>query len=254
MMTSVKAELKKVLTVRSTYAISLFFLILLGIASFYGQGYKLPAKDINQLFLAGNITMVSNITSVAGALIALLLMAHEYRYNTIVYSLTAANRRSKLLASKVIVIMGFVFVYSIVAAALSFGLTILGAMAAGHSIPPQDINYLTFLAKVVFFCESYALVGLLVPTLVRNMQASVAILFIVPNTLEQLLGLVIKDPEKWLPFMSLAQVVEPPVLAGPKGRISQNLVSPEHGAVVFLIYLLIGWAITWYLFLRRDAS
>jgi ABC-2 type transport system permease protein len=254
MMSQIKAEFRKILTVRSTYAISLFFLVLLGIASFYGQGYKIAQADINDLFLAGNITMVANITSVAGAIIALLLMAHEYRYNTIVYSQTAVNRRSKLLASKMIAILLFVLVFSVLAAGLSFGLTVLGTLAAGHSVPAQNINYLTFLAKDIFFCECYALVGLLVPTLVRNMQASVAIIFIVPNTLEQLLGLIIKDPEKWLPFMSLAQVVEPPVRLKAGSRASPNLVSPEHGAVVFLIYMVIGWAITWYFFLRRDAN
>jgi ABC-type transport system involved in multi-copper enzyme maturation permease subunit len=249
-----KAEFRKILTVRSTYAISLFFLILLGIASFYGQGYKATTAGLNQLFLAGNITMVANITSIAGALIALLLMAHEYRYNTIVYSLTAVNRRSKLLASKFMAVFCFVFVYSILATLLSFGLTVLGAAIAGHHIPPQDINYLTFFGKVLFFCEGYSLVGLLIPTLIRNMQASVAVLFVVPNTLEQLLGLVIKDPEKWLPFMSLAQVIEPPILPGPKGHVQSNPVSPEHGAVIFLIYLIIGWVIGWYLFIRRDSS
>jgi len=247
-----KAEFRKILTVRSTYAISIFFLGLLGIASFYGQGYKAVQADINNLFLAGNITMVGNIASFGGAFIGLFLMAHEYRYNTIVYSLTAVNRRSKLLASKLLAVMGFVLVYSVLATALSFGLTILGAMFAGNHIPPQDINYLTFFGKVIFFCECYALVGLLIPTLVRNMQASVAILLIVPNTLEQLLGLIIKDPEKWLPFMSLAQVVEPPVIT--RGGRGGNLVSAERGAVVFLIYLVIGWAITWYLFSRRDAN
>jgi hypothetical protein len=88
---------------------------------------------------------------------------------------------------------------------------------------------------------------------VRNMQASVAVLFIVPNTLEQLLGLVVKHPDKWLPFTALAQMVEPPVRLGPHGG-TPNLVSPLRGGVTFLIYLAIGWLITWYLFLRRDAS
>jgi len=251
---SLKAELRKVLSVRSTYAISVFFLLLLGFIAFYGQGYKAVPQDIDQLLLAGTITAFGNITSVAGALIALLLMAHEYRYNTITYTLTASNSRTKVILSKMLVILGFVFVFSVFATIMSLALTVGGLAAAGHSLPHQDINYLVFFGKIVFFAEAYALAGLLVPTLVRNMQASVAILFIVPNTLEQLLGLVVKDPAKWLPFTALAQVVEPPVKAGPHGGIPVNPVSPLRGGITYLVYLVAGWLITWFFFLRRDAN
>jgi ABC-2 type transport system permease protein len=254
MKSTLSAEFKKLLTVRYTYAISIFFLLLLGFISFYGQGYKAEPGTINNLFLAGTIVAIANVASVAGGLIGLLLMAHEYRYNTIVYTLASSNSRSKVLAAKIISVFGFVLVYSILATALGLALTALGAKVAGHSIPHQDINYLVFFAKSVFTCEAFALVGLLIPALVRNMQASVAVLFIVPNTLEALLSIVIKHPDKWLPFHALAQVTEPPIMPDKLGHIAFNEVSPVRGAVTFLIYLAIGWLIGWYLFLRRDAA
>ena len=250
MIPSLRAELKKVLTVRSTYAITLFFLILLGIIAFYGHGYKEDANST--LFLSGTLTSTATIASFAGALVALLLMAHEYRYNTITYTLTSANRRSKVLLAKLLVVIGLVFIYALIVTVLALSLTKLGASMAHHTMPPQDINYLAYFAKTAFFAEAYALTGLLIPTLVRNMQASVAVLFIVPNNLEALLGLLIKQPEKWLPYTALAQVIEPPVKN--VGGHGGNLVSPVHGAVVFLIYIAAFWLIAWYLFVKRDSS
>ena len=251
MIPAIKAEFRKVLSVRSTYAITLFFLTLLGIVSFYGHGYK--EDSTSPLFLAGTITSTATIVSFAGALVGLLLMAHEYRYNTITYTLTASNSRSKVLAAKILVMLGLILVYTVVATAVGLSLTRLGAAMAHHSVPSQSINYLAYFAKSIFTGEAWAMTGLLIPALVRNMQASVAILFIVPNNLEALLGLIIKQPEKWLPYSALAQVIEPPVKLGPRGG-APNLVTPLHGAMVFLIYLVIFWLITWYLFVRRDAA
>ncbi|MBX4201904.1 ABC transporter permease [Candidatus Saccharibacteria bacterium] len=253
MIPSLKSEFRKLLTARSTFGISIFFLVLLGVVSFYGQGYQAIPKDLNSLFFAGSLTAVANITSIAGALIALLLMAYEYRYNTISYTLTSSNSRSKVLASKILTVAGFVFVWAAIATALFLILLFAGVLAGGHSLPHQDINYLTFFAKSIFFCEAYAMAGLLIGTLVRSMPAAIVILLIVPNTLEQLIGaFLVKHPEKWLPFMSLSHVVDPAVI--PSGEQATNLISPLRGAVTFLVYIVIGWAIGWYLFLRRDAN
>ena len=95
MIPTLKAEFKKLLSVRSTYLTSLAALLFVaGLIAFYGQGFKTEPKDLNSLFLVGTITIFSNITAIAGAIIALLLLAHEYRYNTIVYTLTASNSRT----------------------------------------------------------------------------------------------------------------------------------------------------------------
>lgn len=251
MIPAIKAEIRKIFSVRSTYAISLFFLGLVGFICFYAKGYKVVPNALNSQFLAGTITPIANITSVAGALIGLLLMAHEYRYGTITHTLTASNSRGKVLTAKLVAVIGVVFVYTAAVTAIGLGLSVAGLVAAGHSLPHQEISYLAFFVKTIFFCEAYALVGLLVPTIVRNMQAAVAVLFIVPNTIEGLLTLIVKHPDKWLPFMALSQLSAPPV---PNGAPGSNLVSPLRGAVTFAIYLAIGWAIGWFLFLRRDAS
>ncbi len=267
---TLRTEFKKLLTVRSTYILMLVFLLLAAFFAFYVHGFKdagTPAftgpSPVDQarasLFVSGSITQMANIISVAGALIALLLLAHEYRYNTIVYTLTASNSRSKVLASKVIAVFCLVFVYSVLATAILLPLVWAGAAAAGHSLPHQDINFLTYFGKILFFCEAFAMSGLLFITLIRNQVGAIAALLILPNTVEGLLSLLLKKNSVYLPFTSLQQVVQPPVINGIKvgaGNRDNTLgyLSAPRGALVFLAYLVVGYIIAWYLFLRRDAT
>jgi ABC-type transport system involved in multi-copper enzyme maturation permease subunit len=256
MIPTLKAEFKKLLSVRSTYLTSLAALLFVaGLIAFYGQGFKTEPKDLNSLFLVGTITIFSNITAIAGAIIALLLLAHEYRYNTIVYTLTASNSRSKVLAAKIITVLLFVLGLSLLVIGSALALSVAGVAAAGHSLPHQDINILTYLAKSVFLCEGYAMFGLLLAALVRNLVGAIVILLVVPNTIEGLLSLLLKHNSVYMPFTALQQVVQSPVLANvPKRLADTGYLSPVKGALVFLCYLVAGWVVTWYLFLRRDAT
>src|SRR5256885_8959719 len=104
MIPALRSEFKKLLSVRSTYVLSLFFLLLISFLAFYVDGFKnVPTETTSaldharaSLFVAGNITQIANVISVAGGLIGLLLLTHEYRYNTIVYTITASNSRNKV--------------------------------------------------------------------------------------------------------------------------------------------------------------
>jgi ABC-2 type transport system permease protein len=267
MIAALKSEFKKLLSIRSTYLISLFFLLLVGFLAFYVQGFKnvpiettSPVDHIKaSLFLAGTINQFANVISVAGGLIGLLLLAHEYRYNTIVYTLTSSNSRSKVLASKIIAVLVYVFIFSTLATLLALGLMKAGVAAGGHSLIHQDINYLTYVAKSVFLSEGFAMAGLLFAALVRNQVGAIAALFIIPNPVEGILSLLLKHNSVYLPFTSLQQVVQTPVITSPQGvnkaaEASTGYISAPKGALVFMAYLVVGWAVAWYLFLRRDAT
>jgi ABC-2 type transport system permease protein len=259
MMPSIKSEFKKLLTVRSTYIISAGFLLLTAIVDLYIHGYKdatvLGKGGSDNLFVAGSVTQIANTLSVAGAIIGLLLLAHEYRYNTIMYTLTASNSRAKVLFSKVAAILIYVFIYSLLAGIISTAMIYAGVALSGHSLPHQDINYLTYLAKIVFTCEAFALVGLLFAALIRNQVGAIAALFVLPNTVEGLLTLLLKHNSVYLPFIALSQVSQAPsqTAHGTSGAGLGSL-SPTKGALVFMIYLVVGYLIAWYLFLKRDAN
>jgi ABC-2 type transport system permease protein len=244
---ALKSEFRKLFSVRSTYVMSGIALLIVIIGSFYGSGYKAEVYD--QTFLASVAVNSATAISFFTALIAVLIMAHEYRYNTIVYALTLINSRSKVLAAKFITVLGFTVIFSAIVVGLSLVLAMLGANMAGHHLPHQDFNALIGIGKSVFYCTGFALAGLLFTALIRNITASVAVLFIVPNTLEALLSILLKHNAKYLPFHSLQDVVTLSF-----GKPNPDILSPGKGALIFSAYLIFGWLIAWYLFLRRDAN
>ncbi len=259
MIPELKAEFRKLLTVRSTYLVALIAFIFIALVTFYGTGYKRVITDpFQNLVLAGSVTQVASIVGVFSGLVGLLLLSHEYRYDTIVYSLSASNRRSKVLASKMIAVLSYGLVLALVLGAIGIGLVYAGAAASGHALPHQDINYLAYLFKIVVYTEGITLAGLLFAALIRNQVGAIATLLIFPGIFEQLLGLVLKQNTVYTPFAALSQVVQPPVMHGIAATHTDtaNLgsLSAPRGFLVFLGYLVVAWALTWFIFLRRDAD
>ncbi|HET9850504.1 MAG TPA: ABC transporter permease subunit [Candidatus Saccharimonadales bacterium] len=273
MTSALKAEFKKLLSVRSTYVLMLVFLLLSAFFAFYVHGYKdsqaqhliltgQSPKDLAgaALFASSSITQVANVISVAGAIIALLLLAHEYRYNTIIYTLTASNSRSRVLAAKIVAVLCVIFVYCLVATAISLALVWAGASAAGYPLPHQDINFVTFFAKCLFYCEAFAMAGLVFITVIRNQIGAIVALLVLPNTLEGLLSLLLKQNSVYMPFTALSQVIQGPTIriahapAHPARDMATGSLTPGKGALVYMAYLVAAWIIAWYLFLRRDAT
>lgn len=257
MIATLRAEFRKLLTVRSTYIVALFAFVLLGFVAFYGEGYKGSVQTglAGSLFLAGSITQHSGVLGVFGAIVALMLMTHEYRYNTIAYALTITNRRTKVLLAKIIVVLTYVLVIVLVGGALGLLSMVLGQHLAGHSLPHQDISYMEYLGKMLFYCEGWGLTALLLGVLLRNQIAAFAVLFIAPNTVEGLLSLLLKKHAVYLPFTALAQVISPPTVGNAVNRVSAlGALSPVKGGLVFGAYLIAGWLVAWQLFIRRDAN
>lgn len=248
MIALLKAEFRKLFTVRSTYVISGFALLLIMFLAFYVGGFRLTTAELqNPLLLAGDVTSAASTVGIFVALIAILLMTHEYRYNTIMYTLTSSNSRSKVLFAKFLALGSFAVVFMLAIAILSPAMSYLGIVAHGHTLGPQTVHYGDLLWRSLFFGWGYGIAGLLIAALVRNQVGAIAALFVVPGAIEQLLGLLLKHNAQYLPFMSLGSVISSNV-SGSGG------LSPSRAALVFTGYLIIGWIIAWLLFLRRDAN
>jgi ABC-2 type transport system permease protein len=259
MISALKSEFRKLLTVRSSYVIAGIALALLAFVSLYIEGYKNGPLNIvgpgASVFLAYSIRQHAMVLSIFSALVALLLLTHEYRYNTIMYSLTATNRRSKVLAAKIIASLTYTFVLVLVGAVFSFVCMVVGLHLSGHTLPAQTIDYVDYFRKLLFFCEGYTMAALFLAAVLRNQVAAIAVFFIVPGTVENLLSLLLKDKTVYLPFSALTQVIQQPPLAGVVREVSPNgSLTPGQGALVFLAYLVVGWVIAWVLFLKRDAN
>jgi len=250
MINTLKAEFKKLLTVRSTYIITLLVTLLVIFVAFYIEGWRLDSaalRDPTQL--ASDVTNALNI-SVFGAIVAILLMSHEYRYNTIMHTLTNSNSRSKVLLSKFLVVSAYALFLAVLIGVLSPVMAYLGVHLHGHALVPQSLHYGDLIWRSLFYSWGYGMAGLLLALLTRNQVASIVALFLIPDLGEPLLGLLLKHNTVYLPFSSLNQVVR----TGDMGNPNNGTLTPGKAALVYGIYLVVGWLAAWILFLRRDAS
>jgi len=246
MIAALRAEWRKLFTIRSTYVLIAMAFLFLGLVELYAKGYKASAADLNNPHHIADSLIIglNSLPVVLGTIVAVLLMTHEYRYNTIMYTLTAINSRSKVLLAKILAVSVFALGFTFAIVAVSPILIYLGVHAHGNSLAAQTLPYGDLLWRCLFFGWASILAGLLLATLIRNQIGAVVALFVIP-TLEQVAALLLKNNAVYLPFMSFNEVLTSPE----KGSISY-----AHAALVFSAYLIVGWIVAWVLFLRRDAN
>ncbi len=249
MIALLKAEFRKLFTVRSTYILSLLMLALTIFFAFYVEGIKANGFDAsNPNLLSRDIFLLISNISIFSAIIAVLTLTHEYRYNTIMYTLTASNSRVKTLVAKFLTITVFGVVITAVIVAVGLVAVKLGLHLGQFkhvTLVPQMLHYGDFVWRTLFYGWSTAIVGLLLAMLLRNQVATIAALFLIP-TAEQLLSLLLKAHSVYLPFAAQGAI-----LSAPEGRL--GTITPGHAALVFGGYLVVGWIVALVLFVRRDA-
>ena len=239
-----KAEFRKLLTVRSTYIMLLVSLLLGGFISYWVVGYKAGQNVTDAFYLQNHIfSMLSGMSLFAG-IVGILLMTHEYRYNTIYYALTSTRSRTKLLLAKAIAVLGYTVVFSVLLAAFSVLMVILGLHIGHHEIVAQSFQWAELLWRGFAYMFGITLFGLILAILIRNQIGSIVVYMFMPGTIEALASLVLKAKAAYLPFTSLGNVIaERPVH-----------LSHTGSALVALSWLVVGWVVGWILFLKRDAN
>lgn len=244
MFPAIKSEFLKLFTVRSTYVITLLSLVLVIFFAGFVEGYKLDAAALgNPSHSNIEITnAVSNI-SIFLAIIAILLFSHEYRYNTIMYTLTNTNRRTKVLLAKILVLTGFAVVFTAVMGIVAPIASNIGIQLAGHDLAPQVLSLGDVAWRALYTGWAYAMIGLLLVALVRNQVFAIVALFFIPTTIEPLLGILLKHNAVYMPFTALSAVT-----------MKNPDISFAKAAIVSGVYLFVAWLIAWFLFVRRDAN
>ena len=256
MLASIKSEFRKLITVRSTYILSGIALAYMIFYNFYIVGFRVGHHLIyspsNHHYLMVEVSRAGSIAApiLLSSIIAVLLMAHEYRYNTIMYTLTNSNSRNKSLFAKVVAVTGLTIVFALIVEILSPLLALFGAHVDHLHLAHQIFYYRNFFGRVMFYSWAYGMIGLLLVVLFRNIVASIVALFFIPVTIEPLIGLLLSDHMKqYLPFTALTNVLNNGLLVNVPGQLSA-----VRSAITVVVYLVIGWVIAWILFLRRDAS
>ncbi len=246
MIAELKSEVRKLATIRSTYIVSgVAVVIVLFVAGFLNGWRQQPEALQWPNYLQDQITSAVTVVSIFAAIVALLLVVHEYRYNTIMYTLTATNNRLKTLFAKVLVASSFAVIFTLVLCLLSPLSAYVGAQLHGHTVGPQTFDVASVLWRSLFYGWGYTMFAVIIAAIIRNQVGAIVVFFVAPTTIENVASLLLKDNAKYLPYRSLFQVI---------GETSSAAYSAVNAAVVTGVYILVGLIIAAVLFVRRDAN
>lgn len=254
MIPAIKAEFRKLWTVRSTYVLFAVAFALVMLFAFYVEGVKAPpgaAYDTDKL--AGEVINAVMTVSVIGALAGVLLMTHEYRYNTIMYTVTSSNSRIKTLLAKFIAVSVFSILFTATFALLSPCMTWLGMSIKGMTLVPQHIDIFSLVWRALFVGWAFQMIGLVTAALLRNQIGTIVVLLMTPSTAEPLMGLLLKHNAFYLPFSAITQVLQHRT-TGTSPETIHIAMSYGKAAIVVLIYLSVLWVAAALLFKWRDAN
>lgn len=248
MLPAITSEFRKLFTIRSTYIISFLAMALAVFFSFYVEGLR----GADNIMFTGKLQneILSSVTLLAifGAIVATLLITHEYRYNTIMYTLTSSNSRGKVLFAKIVAVLGYSLLYMVIGVAISVAAMYAGLAIKDLSPISQTVHWGDLLWRCLFYMLGYGLAGLVLGFLARQVVGAIVVIFLFPSTIEPLLGLLLKENAKYLPFTAFNRVVDTST------PTANGALSPGKGALIFGAYLLVGWIVAWTLFYKRDAN
>lgn len=247
MIDAIKAETRKLLSVRSTYFIVAASLLIVAFFAGFIEGFRADPKALQSPTLlssesASAVVFVGFILAFAG----LLMAGHEYRYNTIFYTLTSINKRYKVLLAKFVVITLFTVVAALLVTFFSPLCTIVGAHLHGKDIGPQVFYIWTTVWHCLLCTWAYAMYAFILLLILRNQVGAIVTFLLLPLIGENILMLLLKHNSKYLPFTAAQSVVDPTSLG--------NHTSSTQAALTVVTYVAIGLAVGAVLFVRRDAN
>ena len=244
MIAEIRSEMRKTLTVRSTYIILGLGVALVALTNGWITGYKSQLQGGD--FIAGLITTSVQVSGFLLGLIVLLQVTHEYRHNTIYHTLTLGKNRTAVMLAKTIVATLAVLVGTALIAATGVSSGIIGRIISGQDIGPQVIPWIDTFARVSVYSWGAGMYALFIGLLVRHQAGALVLYLFGISIIEQFLTLILAKNAGYLPFRALESILL-------EGEIT-GVFSYEKSMVV-----VVGWVIAfglgaWALFVRRDAN
>lgn len=253
MINSIHAEFRKLFSVRSTYVNFLFCVAIIILFAGIINGFKISDKAnlVDPHFLEREASNAIVFVGLLFAFVGLLLAGHEYRFNTIMYSLTNVNRRWKLLVAKFIAISVAAVIFSVFVALFTPLCDLVGLHLHGHGVHlvPQTFDYWSVIWHCAYVGWGYSMYAFVLMLILRNQVGAIVTFLLLPLIGENIIALLLKSNSKYLPFQSLQNVV---LNAGENAQ--KIAVSTGFSLRVSLMYIVIGLIVGFVLFVRRDAN
>jgi ABC-2 type transport system permease protein len=259
---ALRYEWMRLRTLRSTWWLTGLSLLIAGLLGLFTLSLKgaLTVTDYGDVVTGGGGGAIF-LDSILLSMIGVFAIGHEYRYGTIRPTLSALPRRSIVVAAKVVVVAGYVFVVALIGLVLRYAISVV---ILGHRLTDLGL-FPSPMARVwigsIVYTVIFALVGFAFAGLFRNIPAAIVTVILLPLLVETILrGLLglhvfhsIRGFAKALPFSSGAQVFSYPSADNGNSGDNLGLPSPLDGLLIFLAFLAIVLGLSWFLFEKRDA-
>ncbi|MCW2769469.1 MAG: hypothetical protein JWR27_902 [Aeromicrobium sp.] len=197
-------------------------------------------------------------------LFGVLSMGHEYRHGMIRATLTAIPHRTYVLAAKIVATT----VVSALAALVCILVALLSIVGFGLDLPTAKALVDLGLGTIVF-TVLFALSGLAFAAITRNQTAAVALLLLVPSVLESIIRAIViaikgasDEPGedggfiqilKFLPYDAGGKLYTRASLDDLLSFLGYTPFGPLGGGIVMAVFVAALLAISYVLFVRRDA-
>lgn len=247
MINAFKAELRKVFSLRSTYYILAASFALELLFAFYATGWRAAPEELsNPDFLTMQALAGVSLLMFFASLVGILLVTHEYRYNTINYSLTASRSRLKVFIAKTLVVSLFAIVFCFVFGLLSPLLTLLAVELRHLPLVHQNIDFWGVAWRALFAGWGFSMLGFILALIIRSQVGALVAIFLAPGALESILGLLLKKNQIYLPFTANSMLL----------GVREDMLAMSYGKAALVVgaYIVVGWLVAWVLFWRRDAN
>jgi len=239
-------ELYKLRTVRAP-------LVLLGLSQLLivggVTGLVLSSDSLRTDDAAPGALAHAGLASLFTLVLGIMAVAGEYRYGTITDTFLSTPRRSRVIGAKVVA-------YALVGAGFAVVNAVTAVVAtrvwwAMKDVPLDlgDAELWRTIAGCAAWNVAFAVVGVGVGALVRNLTAAIAAALAWIALVEGIVGQLVGDLARWLPFATGSALGDLPGRAGELGPVSQVAAASALAGYAAL-FAVLAIATT----MRRDVT
>jgi len=231
--TLIRNELLKLRTIRSPWLLVAVtqVIIVIGVSGLFigGADVEAAATPVGAVGHAGLLslcTLILGITAIAG----------EYRHKSITDSYLATPSRGRFLAAKLVAYTGFGVGFGIINAITALAASAVWLAAKGGTFDLGDPAIWRTVLGGIGWNAAFTAIGVGVGALVRNLTTAIAGALAWLALVEGLVGQLMGDQARWLPFNSGLSLNHVPAMVS--GGLSQPVAAATligYAAVISLV-------------------
>jgi ABC-2 type transport system permease protein len=216
--------------------------VLAGVSGLFISGADLndPATPLRAIGHAGLVSMFSLVLGIIG-------VAGEYRHKTITDTYLGTPRRGRVITAKLATYAIAGAVFGLVSALVAFAATAIWLAGKGSSLDLSDGAVWRTLIGCVIWNACFAAIGVGLGALVRNLVGAVAVALAWIALVEGIVGQLVGDFDRWLPFNSGLALEDVPAPGA-------DLLPQWGGGLVLAAYALLFALLAVSTTVRRDVS